>query len=462
MTADDLVSLRRDLHRKPEPAWREFYTTARIVDELESRLGDDLAELHVGPEAIAGNHRMAVPDDADLTHWYEQARDAGVDKTVLERLEGGYTGAVAVLERGEGPTVGLRVDIDGLPRRESDALDHAPVAEGFRSEHEGAMHACGHDAHATIGIGVLEAIADDGERLDGERERTERDPHRNAERSEEESRSSSEQGSDGDFSGTLKVFFQPAEEVVGGGKSMAESEHIRDIDALLAVHIGLDHPTGEVVAGIDGFLAVSHLEAEFTGESAHAGGHPEQGRNAVQAMATAVQNLYGIPRHNDGKTRVNAGVVEGGSAANVIPDEARILAEVRGETTELMEYMKGRTRQVVRSAAEMHDCEVSFETGAEAPSATSDEELVSIVADIAGETPGVDRVLERDELGGSEDATFLMRAVQENGGHACYVGVGTDHPGGHHTATFDVDEDSIQHGIDVLAGSLEEISRQQV
>ncbi|ELY70859.1 amidohydrolase [Natrinema versiforme] len=426
MTADDLVSLRRDLHRKPEPAWREFYTTARIVDELESRLGDNLDALHVGPEAIAGDHRMAVPEDAQLTHWYERARDAGVDPDVLERLEGGYTGAVAVLERGEGPTVGLRVDIDALPRRESDDPTHTPAAAGFRSDHEGAMHACGHDAHATIGVGVAERIA----------------------------------ASD-DFSGTLKVFFQPAEEVVGGGKSMAESEHVRDLDALLAVHIGLDHPTGEIVAGIDGFLAVSHLEAEFTGESAHAGGHPEQGRNAVQAMATAVQNLYGIPRHNDGKTRVNAGVVEGGSAANVIPDEARIVAEVRGETTDLMEYMKGRTRQVLRSAARMHDCEVDIETGAEAPSATSDEALVSIVADIASNTGGVERVLERDELGGSEDATFLMRAVQENGGHACYVGVGTDHPGGHHTATFDVDEDSIGHGIDVLAGSIEEISRQR-
>jgi len=425
MTADDLISLRRDLHRKPEPAWCEFYTTARIVAELESRLGDDLAELHVGPEAIAGEHRMAVPDDADLTHWYERARDAGADEDLLERLEGGYTGALAVLERGEGPTVALRVDIDGLPRAESDDPDHAPVAEGFRSEHEGAMHACGHDAHATIGIGVLERIA----------------------------RS--------DFRGTLKVFFQPAEEVVGGGKSMAESEHIEDIDALLAMHIGLDHPTGEIVAGIDGFLAVSHLEAEFTGESAHAGGHPEQGRNAVQAMATAVQNLYGIPRHNDGATRVNAGVVEGGSAANVIPDEARIVAEVRGETTELMEYMKRRTRRVLRSAAQMHDCTVSIETGAEAPSATSDQALVSVVADVASDTAGVKRVLERDELGGSEDATFLMRKVQENGGTACYVGVGTDHPGGHHTATFDVDEASIGHGIDVLAGAIERIGRER-
>ena len=425
MTADDLVTLRRDLHQRPEPAWREFYTTARIVDELESRLGDDLDALHVGPEAIAGDHRLAVPDDAELTPWYEQAHETDVDIATLERLEGGYTGAVAVIERGEGPTVGLRVDIDGLPRPESEELSHKPAAADFRSEHDGAMHACGHDAHATIGIGVLERIADS------------------------------------DFAGTLKVFFQPAEEVVGGGKSMAESEHIRDIDSLLAMHIGLDHPTGEVVAGIDGFLAVSHLEAEFTGESAHAGGHPEQGRNAVQAMATAVQNLYGIPRHNDGKTRVNAGVVEGGSAANVIPDEARIVAEVRGETTDLMEYMKHRAEQVLRSAAEMHDCEVSIETGAEAPSASSDDELVSIVADVAGETAGVERVLERDELGGSEDATYLMRAVQERGGSACYVGVGTDHPGGHHTATFDVDEASIGHGIDVLAGAIERVSSEQ-
>ncbi|MXV63750.1 amidohydrolase [Natronorubrum sp. JWXQ-INN-674] len=425
MSTDDLISVRRDLHRRPEPAWREFYTTARIVEELEARLGDDLDELHIGPDAIAGDHRMAVPGDAELTAWYEQAREAGADEEILESLEGGYTGAVAVLERGEGPTVGLRVDIDGLPRAESEDPDHVPAAEGFRSEHEGAMHACGHDAHATIGIGVLEQVAES------------------------------------DFSGTLKVFFQPAEEVVGGGKSMAKGEHIQDVDYLLAAHIGLDHPTGEVVAGIDGFLAVKHLEAEFTGEPAHAGGHPEQGRNAVQAMATAVQNLYGIPRHNDGKTRVNAGIAEGGSAANVIPEEARILAEVRGETTELMEYMDSKARHVIRSAADMHECEVEFGTGAEAPSATSDQELVSIVADVAGATAGVESVLERDELGGSEDATFLMQTVQENGGKACYVGVGTDHPGGHHTATFDVDEPSIGHGIDVLAGAIDRISHEQ-
>ncbi|THE66241.1 amidohydrolase [Salinadaptatus halalkaliphilus] len=419
MTSSDLIALRRDFHRRPEPAWREFYTTARIVDELESRL--DLDELHVGPDAIAGEHRLAVPDERDLEGWYQQARETDADEGVLERLEGGYTGAVAVLGQGEGPTVGLRVDIDGLPQAEADDQTHHPASAGFRSEHEGAMHACGHDAHTTIGIGVLEAIAES------------------------------------DFTGTLKVFFQPAEENIGGGKPMAESEHIEDVDQLLAVHVGLDHPTGEIVAGIDGFLAVSHLEATFIGEPSHAGAHPEAGRNAVQAMATAVQNLYAIPRHDDGATRVNAGIVEGGSASNIVPEHARVVAEVRGETTELMEYMYEKAERVFRNAAEMYDCEIDLEPGARAPSATSDPKLADIVANVAGETDGVERILERDDLGGSEDATYLMQAVQENGGQACYVGVGTDHPGGHHTSTFDVDEASIGHGVDVLAGAIERI-----
>ena len=417
MAVSDPVALRRELHRHPEPAWCEYETTARIVERLEKL---DLDALYVGPDAIDPDNRLAVPDDETLDRWYDRAVEAGADPDVLERLDGGFTGAVAVVERGEGPTVGLRVDIDGLPRVESEDADHLPVAEGFRSE-TGAMHACGHDAHAAIGVGVIEAI----------------------------------QASD--FAGTLKVFFQPAEEVIGGGKAMAASEHIDDVDYLLAVHIGLGRPTGTVVAGIDGFLAVRHLEATFTGEPAHAGGRPEEGRNAIQALATAVQNCYGIPRHSGGRTRVNVGVVEGGSAANIIAEEAHLVAEVRGETTPLMEYMSERVERTLETAAAMHDCEVAVEVGAEAPSAKSDDELRAIVGAAAEDVDGVDTVLEEGILGGSEDATFLMEAVQDNGGLATYVGVGTDHPGGHHTATFDVDEPSIGHGIDTLAGAIEQI-----
>ncbi|WP_224269366.1 amidohydrolase [Haloprofundus salinisoli] len=414
----DYVDFRRDLHRHPEPAWREFYTTARIVDELEKR---DLDALYVGREVLADD-RPGVPDDAELDEWFERAREAGAREDVLERLEGGYTGAVAVVEKGEGPTVALRVDIDALPITEADEDGHAPVPGGFRSENEGFMHACGHDAHATIGLGVLDAVVDS------------------------------------DFEGTFKVLFQPSEEIVSGGGPMAESGHVDDVDYLLAVHIGLDHPSGEIVAGVDGFLAVHHFRAEFTGHPAHAGARPEEGDNAVQAMAAAIQNLYAIPRHADGATRINAGLVGGGTATNIVPEEAFIDGEVRGETTELMEYMREKAYRVMEAAAEMHGCEVSLSTEGEAPSARSDDALVNVVSAVAGGNDGVTSLVERDVLGGSEDATFLMQKVQDNGGKAAYVGVGTDHPGGHHTRTFDVNEDDLDLGVEVLADSILEIA----
>jgi aminobenzoyl-glutamate utilization protein A len=414
-TRDALVELRRDLHRKPEPAWREFYTTARVVEELE-RIGVD--ELYVGRAALDSEERMAVPDDADLEPWLERAREAGAREDVLDQCAGGHTGAVAVLERGDGPTVALRVDIDALPITESEADNHLPAREGFRSEHEGTMHACGHDAHATIGLGVLQRVKDS------------------------------------DFQGTFKVLFQPAEEVVGGGKAMAESGHLDDVDYLFAVHVGLDHPTGEIVAGIDGFLAVSQLHVEFTGSPGHAGARPEEGRNAVQSMAAAIQGLYGIPRHADGATRVNAGRVEGGTASNIIPEHARIELEVRGETTELKEYMYDRAMEVLEGSASSYGCDVDVAVVGDAPSATSDDALADVVYDVAGGVDGVTSRLRRDALGGSEDATYLMQYVQDHGGKAAYVGVGTDHPGGHHTATFDTDEASLSIGIDTLTGAI--------
>ncbi len=414
-----LTSLRRELHQRPEPAWREFYTTARIVEELESLGVDDIL---IGREILADGERSELPEEGELERWFEQARETDADDAILDQLEGGYTGAIATIERGDGPTLALRVDIDGLPRLESESPAHYPAAEGFRSIHEGAMHACGHDAHATIGLGVVRAVLES------------------------------------DFAGTLKVIFQPAEEVIGGAKPIAESGHLDDVDALMALHIGLDHPTGEVVAGVDGFLAVSHIDVAFAGEPAHAGAEPNVGRNANVALATAVQNMYAIPRHKDGETRINAGVIKGGSASNIIAEEASIHGEVRGETTALMEYMKERATEVVEGAAAMHGCDATVEFGAEAPSAESDELLVELVAGLAAESKHVENVLYRDDLGGSEDATYLMQRVQDNGGVASYVGIGTDHPGGHHTATFDVEEESLVIGVDVLANALLELA----
>ncbi|OYR56744.1 amidohydrolase [Halorubrum halodurans] len=413
--AERLVETRRELHEHPEPGWREFYTTSRLVEEIE-RIGVD--ELAVGREAYDPDDRMGVLEEDAYDEWVERARDRGAREDVLERTAGGVTGCVAVLERGEGPTVGLRVDIDGLFIEESTDDDHVPVAEGFRSETDGVMHACGHDAHMTMGLATLEAVAES------------------------------------DFAGRFVVFFQPAEELGGGGHPMAESRFIEGIDYLFAVHVGLGHPTGRVVAGIERALAIAHVEATFHGTSAHAGKSPEEGDNAMQALGTAISNAYGIPRHSEGMTRVNVGYAEAGSASNVIADRARVEAEARGETTALKEYGKSRLKRAFRGAAESHGCELEFEVTTECPRADSDPELADHVASVAEGIEGVTEVLPVADFGASEDATYLMDRVQSNGGLATYMIVGTDHPTGHHSPTFDVDEESLPIGVGVLTEAI--------
>jgi aminobenzoyl-glutamate utilization protein A len=288
------------------------------------------------------------------------------------------------------------------------------------------MHACGHDGHMTIGVGVIEAVKAS------------------------------------DFAGTLTVFFQPAEEVSGGGKAMAESEHVEGVDYLFAVHLGLGHPTGEVVGGMTEPLAMCHVEATVHGASAHAGKAPNEGRNAIQAMATAVGNTYAIPRHADGMTRVNVGRVDAGTSSNVIAERATVLAEARGETTELMEYARDAMGRTFESAAEMHGCTVDFDVVSESPRADSDPDLAALVTAVADADDRVETARQHAPFGASEDATFLMEAVQECGGRATYAIVGTDHPGDHHTPTFDVDEASLPVAVDVLTASILRVAAEGV
>ena len=432
---DRLAECRRTFHRVPEPGWREFYTTNLLVTELEgildvewTRPGPSSESVHggrgeiaVGRETNDPDERMAVPNDDSIEEWHDRAGERGAREDVLEATAGGYTGVVARFERGDGPSIALRVDIDALFIDEASDENHRPAVEGFRSEHDGLMHACGHDAHMTIGLATLEAVIES------------------------------------DFEGTFTVFFQPAEEDAGGGKAMAEGPYLDGVEYLLAVHIGLDHPTGEVVAGIVEPLAMSHLEVAVRGRSAHAGKAPHEGRNAIQAVATAVQNVYGIPRHGDGMTRVNVGRIDAGTSSNVIAERAEVLAEVRGETTELMEYAKGEFERIFETAAEMHGCRADVSVVSESPRADSDDELVALVYDVASETSGVDSPVRTASFGASEDATFLMEAVQDRGGLASYLIVGTDHPDSHHTPHFDVDERSLGIAVDVLTATVRRI-----
>ena len=418
---DDLIAIRRELHRYPEPSWCEYWTTARIVEALE-RI--DVDRMVVGPAVLDAESRRALPDRETSEEWLRRAGSRGVSEDLRSTLARGHTGCLAEVGSGE-PVICLRVDIDALPITESSAPDHRPAAHGFRSANEGWMHACGHDAHAAIGIGVLDRLASS------------------------------------DRPGTVRVLFQPAEEVAGGGAAMAGAGVVDDVDVLLGMHVGLDRPTGTVVGGFEGFLAMAGMAVTMAGTEAHAGAAPETGANAIAAMATAIEGLHGIPRHAAGATRVNIGTITGGTAANIVPAHARARGEVRGETTALMESMRDRATARIEAAASLHGCSATVDWGGEAPSASSDERIATIVAAAAGSVSGVSNVEPLAQFGASEDATYLMRRVQARGGAASYVGIGTDHPGGHHTPTFDVDERSIGIGVDVLEAAIVRLLEQE-
>lgn len=414
----DLQAWRRDFHQYPEPGWCEFRTTTRIVEELE-RLNVD--RIHVGKDAVDPDERLGVPSEDVLSEWYSKAMDETDRKDVLEQVRGGHTGVVAVVENGPGPTVGLRVDIDALPITESTDPDHRPAADGFRSTNEGYMHACGHDTHIAFGLGTIQSVMQS------------------------------------EFSGTFKVFFQPSEELLGGGKAMASTPHIDDVEYLFGAHVGLDYPTGTIVSGLDEALALTRMDVTFEGEAAHAGLAPNEGQNAVQAFVAAADNIYGIPRHRDGTTRVNIGQIRADNAANIIADRVTASIEVRGGSTELMEYMRDAVHRRIETAGEMHECTTEITRTGESIRQDSDEALVDLVSETAATQSGAQSVIRRDALAASEDATYLMQAVTENGGKATYIGIGGSNPSGHHTSKFDVDEESLSIGVEVLSSSVQKL-----
>ena len=139
---EELVVMRRDLHKHPESGWTEFRTASIVVKELE-KLGYAVA---YGAEVVDEASMMGVPSEADLQKYMERAISEGADEAVVAKMAGGKTGVVAVLDSGKpGKTVGFRFDMDCNDVEEYAGADHRPIQEGFSSCHANAMHACGNN-----------------------------------------------------------------------------------------------------------------------------------------------------------------------------------------------------------------------------------------------------------------------------------------------------------------------------
>lgn len=286
-----------------------------------------------------------------------------------------------------GPTQAFRFDLDALPIVESSEGDHRPYQAGFHSLNQGSMHACGHDGHTTIGLGMAELLSQFSSQLCGK----------------------------------IKLIFQPAEEGVRGAQSMVEAGVVDDVDRLVATHLGLGHPSGHVICAADGFLATTKLDVRFSGKAAHAGGQPEVGQNALLAAAKATLGLRHRP-HSQGAARINVGQLHAGSGRNIIADSALLRLETRGATEDINHYMENRAFEVLKGAAAMQGVDVSIERVGAASACAASPALVDKIAACLGGYPGITQLVKHDvTASGSEDATSLMARVMEHGGQASYM-----------------------------------------
>lgn len=407
----EMVAQRRDFHKYAESGWFEMRTSSIIARKLT-----DLGyEVLVGEDVCDRDARMGVADEATLEAQYQRAIEQGADPEFVKATRGGMTGAIGILRCGEGPTVALRFDIDALGVIESEEADHRPQAEGWRSVNPGMMHACGHDGHATVGLGVAKVLMDMKDQLHG----------------------------------TVKLIFQPAEEGVRGAKSIVAKGHLNGVDYVLGTHV--TNNKGEegcmVYPGSKDSFATSKYDVVFHGKSAHAGGCPNQGDNAMLAAATAVLNLQAIPRHAGGATRINVGRLLAGSGRNVICDEAKMEIEVRGSTTELNQYVENYALRILENAAAMHGCTVEYKLMGAAESLVSDMSLVQRLRKV-WEDAGF-AVSEKDmmTLGGSEDYSYMMNAVQQQGGQATFFRALTTCYAGSHNRRYDFDEVFLKNSV---------------
>jgi len=373
-----LVSVRRDLHAHPELAFRE----ARTAGVVASRLSELGFEVQTGV---------------------------------------GKTGVVGILEgdkRGGGEVLLLRFDMDALPILEATDLP-------YRSQNEGVMHACGHDAHTSIGLGVAELLA----------------RHRD------------------DWAGIAKFIFQPAEENVEGALAMIQ-DGVLNTPAptrVLSMHVDSKMPRGKL--GVtDGPIMASTDDFQITlrGRGTH-GSTPHQGADPIVAAAQVISALQTVVSRNISPMDaavVSVGYIRGGTAQNIIPDVVEFGGTMRSYKDEVTTALRARVLAITTSVAEGLGVEaiVVFSDHV-TPSVVNDPATTAIVRGVAQRLVGAPNVLSDYRLAWAEDASYFLRRMP---GTYVFIGAGNVEQGitePHHSPRFRIDEDAMPIAAALLTAS---------
>lgn len=370
---DEIVAVRRDLHMHPELGFQEV-RTARIVAERLSALGYEVV--------------------------------TGVGKTgVVGLLGGGQPGERTVL---------LRFDMDALPIQEENNVP-------YRSQTPGVMHACGHDAHVAVGIGVATILAQ----------------HR------------------AELPGTVKLMFQPAEEGLGGASAMIADGVLKgpDVDVALGLHVSSQHPVGTAVVRSGALLAAADkFEVVVRGHGGH-GARPHETIDAVLVAAHIVVALQTIVARNLDPEEVGvvtAGSVHAGQAGNVIAETAVLHGTIRSFTPETRELLHRRVREVATGVAVALGATAEVTTAYGVNATVCAPAPTEVVYEAAAALLGAENINTTYRTTGGEDFSAVLAAVP---GNFFFIGArndaeGKNHP--HHNPRFDIDETCLPQGVAIL------------
>ena len=376
---DDMTAWRRDIHKHPETAFEEHRTS----DVVARRLEEFGIEVHRG---LAG------------------------------------TGVVGTLRSGEGPSIGLRADMDALPIVELNEFDH-------KSVNDGRMHACGHDGHSTMLLGAARYLA--------------------------ETRN---------FQGTVHFIFQPAEENEAGGRVMVEDGLFEKfpVDGVYGMHNWPGQPVGTFAVSEGPMMAAFDLfELTVTGRGAH-GAMPHLGIDPVVVGAEIVGALQTIAsRATDPQDAIVLSITKfhGGDTWNVIPDQVVLGGTTRSFRPAVQDAIEPAIRRIAEGVAAAHGAAVEMRYERRYPPTVNHAREAEIAAQAAAGIVGKKNV-ERDPVPsmGAEDFAFMLR---ERPG--CYVWLGNG-PGKAgcmlHNPSYDFNDDILPIGASYWARLVESVLAQ--
>ena len=365
---------RQQIHSQPELGFKEFKTSAFIVDKLQS-FG---MEVHQGL---------------------------------------GGTGVVGVLKNGSGPTIGIRADIDALPIKEQNDIEH-------KSTHENCMHACGHDGHTSVLLGTAKHLSQ----------------HK-------------------DFNGTIYFIFQPAEEVLGGAKAMIDDGLFDKfpMDAVYGLHNWPGLPVGEIAVNNGPMMAsFDTFEITLTGKGTHAA-MPHLGADPIAAGAALITNIQSIVSRRISPLKsgvISVTQMNSGDTTNVIPDYAILKGTVRSFDMDVRQSMQDMLTEMVTTLPPLYGVTGEMDYHIRYPVTTNDSQAYLEIKEAATKVLGADKVnTDVEPSMASEDFSFMSQVVK---GAYFWLGVDGNSPSKPlHNAAYDFNDDAIETGIKVWVSLVE-------